>query len=198
MSAEHELTFPLESKEALNWLEVGDKVLINGIIVTGRDVAHKYFVEHPRDELIRKELMPLLKHGCLYHCGPIIERGTRRVISAGPTTSSREEPYQSEVLELFDLAAVIGKGGMGEKTLSGLARTKALYLNAVGGAGSYYAQRLKVVSVFKEEEFGMPEALWVLEVKNFFAVVTMDFRGNTFYNHIQEHSSGKLKNLYLP
>ncbi|PKL12183.1 MAG: fumarate hydrolyase [Spirochaetae bacterium HGW-Spirochaetae-6] len=198
MSAEYELKFPLNDKEALNWLEVGDKVLVNGIIVTGRDMAHKYFVENPQDELIQKELMPLLKQGALYHCGPIIEQGTLRVISAGPTTSSREESYQKEVLSLFDLAAVIGKGGMGERTLAGLGQTKAVYLNAVGGAGSYYAQRLKVLGVFKEAEFGMPEAMWVLEVKNFFTVVTMDFRGNTFYDRIREDSSGKLKDLYLP
>jgi fumarate hydratase class I len=194
MYAEHHLEFPLKNDSVYNQIALGDTVFIDGIIVTGRDLAHKYFLEQMHQEKhIFNALKPYLHHGAIYHCGPIIDLLTKKVIAAGPTTSMREEPYQCEVLSLFQIKAIIGKGGMGEKTLSCLQKSKALYLSAVGGAGSYYAKQLKVMDVFKLEEFGMPEAIWILEAKNFHTTVTMDFSSNSIHKQIESQSKKQLQ-----
>lgn len=198
MPARYELNFPVTSRSILEPIMAGDEVVVSGIIVTSRDVAHKYFTEKLKDEPgIKDKLMPYLKGGAIYHCGPVIDLKSNAVISAGPTTSIREEPYQDKVIESFELGAVIGKGGMGEKTSAALVRNKALYLHAVGGAGSFYAQKLKVLDVLKLKEFGMPEAIWILEVKDFYTVVTMDFHGNNIHREIAEKSLERLKQALI-
>ncbi len=198
MPTKHTLTLPLENKSQLDSIQVGDIVSLDGIIITSRDMAHKFYVENinSNDDVINK-LHDFLKMGAIYHCGPIVNLENNKIISAGPTTSIREEPYQKEVIKLFNLSFVIGKGGMGQKTLEGLKTSKALYLNAIGGAGSFYANNLKVLDVFKLNEFGMPEAIWVLKVKNLFTIATMDFRGKSIYNDIDKMSKSKLKKLLL-
>ncbi len=94
-------------------LRVGDEVTLTGVMVTARDAAHKYMVENPADEM-----RPLLDGSIIYHCGPVVRKdgGEWRFVSAGPTTSIREEPYQATVIEKFGVRGVIGKGGMGAKT----------------------------------------------------------------------------------
>ena len=148
-----ELTFPLSEKQARE-LRIGDEVRITGRIVTARDAAHK-----DRMGKAPKWLKALLKDGCIYHCGPICRKtkGKWEVLAAGPTTSIREEPYQAAVLDRFKVRAVIGKGGMGPKTLEGLKKTGAVYLHAVGGAASLLADRIvEVEDVFMYDEFGAP------------------------------------------
>jgi len=193
MSASHALTLPLTHKSALSAIKPGDAVYLSGIIVTARDMAHHFFTHylhtsHP----VMEQLKPYLERGGIYHCGPVIDLETLRVISAGPTTSIREEPYQAGVVEFFNLAAVIGKGGMGEKTRQALKAQNCLYLNAVGGAGSYYAGRLKVKEVLMLKEFGMPEALWVLEVRDFFTLATMTPSGESLHETLEQKSRAKL------
>jgi fumarate hydratase class I len=181
------------SEDALRALRIGDEVLITGTVVTARDMAHKYMVEQ-RPESLRD----ILEGALIYHCGPIMVRDGEgwRIVSAGPTTSSREEPYQADVLENYRLGGVIGKGGMGEKTSAALKKCGAVYFHAVGGAGTLLAKRVKMVrEVRMLEEFGVPEAFWVLEVQDFPVVVTMDSVGGSLHREVLEASAQKRKDL---
>jgi len=182
------------SEEEIRKLKVGDEVLLSGIIVTARDQAHKLMVEKKPD-FIRK----YLKESVIYHCGPVVKKnkdGSWSFVSAGPTTSIREEPYQADVICEYNVRGVIGKGGMGKKTLEGLKRCGAVYFHAVGGAGTLIANSVKrVVDVFMLEEFGTPEAFWVIEVENFPVVVTMDSHGNSIHEKVMEESKKKFEDL---
>ena len=182
------------SEEEIRKLKVGDEVLLSGIIVTARDQAHKLMVEKKPD-FIRK----YLKESVIYHCGPVVKKnkdGSWSFVSAGPTTSIREEPYQADVICEYNVRGVIGKGGMGKKTLEGLKRCGAVYFHAVGGAGTLIANSVKrVVDVFMLEEFGTPEAFWVIEVEDFPVVVTMDSHGNSIHERVMEESKKKFEDL---
>jgi fumarate hydratase subunit beta len=201
-----ELTFPL-SDAAVRDLKVGDPVSLHGIMVTGRDAAHKWLI----DTFVRKTrppqgddaqaieaLRPLLKGGAIYHCGPVVaglDTKQYKFVAAGPTTSIREEPYQAEVLQHFGLKAVIGKGGMADRTLAACQSIPAVYLHAIGGAATLIAQTvMRVVGVYKLE-FGVPEALWVIEVKAFPAVVTMDSHGRSLHAEVEAQSRAALDRL---
>ena len=174
-------------------LKVGDVVLINGTMHTGRDAFHHYVMHHDLPESLDTE------GAILFHCGPVVmknEDGTYRVTAAGPTTSSREEPYQADVIKKLGLRAIIGKGGMGPKTLKGLQEHGAVYLNAIGGAAQYYARCIKkVTGVDFLEEMGVPEAMWHLEVEAFPAIVTMDSHGNSLHRRIEDDSFTRLSKL---
>ncbi|MDI3257030.1 MAG: fumarate hydratase [Kyrpidia sp.] len=181
------------SEEQVRSLRVGDVVVMNGLIHTGRDALHKYLMDHdsPVD----------LQGGVLYHCGPVMlqdEEGEWHVKAAGPTTSSREEPYQADIIKKFGIRAVIGKGGMGPKTLAALREHGAVYLNAIGGAAQYYARCVKHVEGVDLMEFGIPEAMWHLRVEGFAAIVTMDAHGNSLHADVQERSLAKLAELADP
>lgn len=181
------------SEERLRALRIGDEVLIRGTVVTARDVAHKFMVEKKPDFL-----RPVLQGAVIYHCGPIMKREGDgwRVIAAGPTTSSREEPYQADVIETYRVAGVIGKGGMGEKTSEALRRFGAVYFHAIGGAGSLLAQSVRSVrDVLMLDEFGPPEAFWVLDVEDFPAVVTMDSHGGSLHREVLKASEERLRKL---
>ena len=172
-------------------LKVGDVVVLNGPMFTGRDALHKYLADHdsPVD----------LNGAVIYHCGPVIlkdEDGKWHVKAAGPTTSIREEPYQADLLRKFGIRAVIGKGGMGKKTLKGLEEVGAVYLNAIGGAAQFYAEKITdVTGVDFLEEFGIPEAMWHLQANGFVAVVTMDSHGNSLHAEVEQESGAKLELL---
>jgi fumarate hydratase class I len=182
------------AEETIRSLKVGDEVLLSGTIVTARDAAHKLMVEEKPD-FIR----PHLDGSVIYHCGPVVKKddaGNYSFVAAGPTTSSREEPYQADVVGEYNVKAVIGKGGMGPKTAEGLKKHGAVYLHAVGGAGSLIAQRVtKVETVYKLEEFGTPEAFWVIQVEDFPCVVTMDSHGGSLHKDILEKSEKIAKEL---
>ncbi len=181
------------AEEEIRRLKAGDEVQITGIIVTGRDAAHKYLVEN--DDV---ELKKVLSGTFIYHCGPIVVKENNEYVfkAAGPTTSIREEPYQAEVIRKYGLRGAIGKGGMGKKTLEGLKDYGAVYLHAVGGAAVYIGERIKkVLNVYKLEEFGVPEALWVLEVERFPAVVTMDSSGKSLHEDIYNDSFKEYRDI---
>ncbi len=187
-----EFTFntPL-SEEDVRQLKVGDVVILNGPMYTGRDALHKYLSTHDS---------PVDLHGAaLYHCGPVMlkdDAGKWIVKAAGPTTSIREEPYQADILRKFGVRAVIGKGGMGMKTLAGLKEYGAVYLNAIGGAAQFYAEKFTdVTGVEFLEEMGVPEALWHLTTKGFIAVVTMDSHGGSLHAVVEAASGNKLELL---
>ncbi len=182
------------SEGEIRKLKVGDEVLLSGIIVTARDQAHKLMVEKKPD-FIR----PYLEGSVIYHCGPVVRRepdGSWTFVSAGPTTSIREEPYQADVICEYRVRGVIGKGGMGKKTLEGLKKCGAVYFHAVGGAGTLIANSVKrVVDVFMLEEFGTPEAFWVIEVEDLPLVVTMDSHGKSMHEEVLEKSREKFLEL---
>ncbi len=195
------------SDEAIRDLKVGDSVAISGMMVTGRDAAHKWmidtFIKKTRppqgDDLqVYEELKKLLNGAIIYHCGPVVtglDTKDYKFIAAGPTTSIREEPYQADVMKHFNVKGVIGKGGMGAKTLKGCQDTPAVYFHAIGGAASFLAQTVtKVHGVFKME-FGVPEAMWLIEVKDFPVVVTMDSHGGSQHAVIDDASKKVLDDL---
>jgi fumarate hydratase class I len=182
------LNTPL-SEEDVRSLRVGDVVLINGTIFTGRDAVHKYLYEGGELDIIRG--------GIIYHCGPVVLKTDEgyRVMAAGPTTSIREEPYQADIIRKFNIRAVIGKGGMGPKTLQACKEHGCVYLHAIGGAAQVYALTIKAVKSVHLEQFGSPEAVWEFEVEGFPAVVTMDAHGESLHAKIEEHSRSKLSAL---
>jgi fumarate hydratase class I len=183
-----ELKLPV-SEADIRKLKVGDEVAITGVMITARDAAHKYMVEQ---EAV--EVKDVLKNGMLYHCGPVVKKDDQgwHFIAAGPTTSKREEPYEAEVIERYGVRGVIGKGGMGEQTLAACQKHGAVYLHAIGGLAVILGRSVKKVpAVHKLEEFGVPEAMWVIEVERFPAVVTMDSHGNSLHKEVLENSTAK-------
>ena len=184
------LSYPF-TEEKIRALKLGDEVLISGVIHTGRDAVHKYLHEGG-------QLPPgvSFRDGILYHCGPVVmkqEDGSWKATAAGPTTSTREEPYQWQVIRDFGLRGVIGKGGMGDKTLAACKEYGCVYLHAVGGAAQVLAERIKKVrNVFMMEKFGAPEAIWEFEVEDFPAVVTIDSHGNSLHKEVFEQSKAAL------
>jgi fumarate hydratase class I len=126
------------------------------------------------------------------------KHGNWEVKAAGPTTSIREEPYQADIIKKFGIRAVIGKGGMGQKTLQALQEHGAVYLNAIGGAAQYYADCITKVDGVDFMEFGIPEAMWHLHVKGFAAIVTMDSHGNSLHADVEKSSLEKLAELKEP
>lgn len=201
-----DLTIPI-GETAIRGLHIGDQVRLYGTVITARDAAHKYIVDHfihaptiPESErAVHDELMRLWRGGVIYHCGPVVSQdatGRWRFVAAGPTTSIREEPYEADVIAHFGVRAVIGKGGMGPKTLAACREHGAVYLHAVGGAATLIASSVKeVLAVFKKEEFGVPEAFWVVRVEGFPAVVTMDAHGQSLHETMYQQSAQKLAEL---
>jgi len=185
---EVKLSAPL-SEDAVRSLRVGDVVLISGEVFTGRDAVHAYLMKNPPPVDLRGAV--------LYHCGPVMlkEGDEWMVKAAGPTTSSREEPYQATVIEKYGVRAVIGKGGMGAKTLAALQKSGAVYLNGIGGAAQFYARTVEKVLGVHLMEFGIPEAMWHLRVKDFAAIVTMDAHGNSLHVGIERETGEKLAEL---
>ena len=188
-----ELKLPV-SEESIRNLKVGDFVELTGRMITGRDAAHKWLIDGHREEVA-----PYLAGTVIYHCGPVVaenEDGSYDFVAAGPTTSIREEPYQADVIGQYGLRGVIGKGGMGKKTLDGLSEHGALYLHAVGGAAQVLARAVKrVEQVFMLEEFGVPEALWVIEVEKFPVMVTMDSHGGSLHEEVERKSQEEFERL---
>jgi fumarate hydratase class I len=201
-----DVTLPV-SPDIVRELHVGDPVNLSGVMLTGRDAAHKWLVETfikktrspAGDDLeVERAIRPLLDGGAIYHCGPVVAGlATKdyRFVAAGPTTSTREEPYQADVMREFQLRAVIGKGGMGPKTLAGCAETPGVYLHAIGGAATLIAQTVRRVLGVHKLDFGVPEAMWVIEVQDFPAVVTMDSHGQSLHAEIETRSAEKLAEL---
>jgi fumarate hydratase class I len=180
------------SEDVVRRLKVGDVVLVQGEVFTGRDAVHAHLLKHEP---------PVDLHGAiLYHCGPVAlrEDGRWRITAAGPTTSMREEPYQGEIIRRYGVRAVIGKGGMGSKTLAAMRDYGAVYLNAIGGAAQYYARCIEDVLGVYLLEFGIPEAMWHLRVKDFPAMVTMDAHGNSLHEDVERASAVLLERLADP
>ncbi len=179
------LRTPLTKEQVLD-LKVGDVVLVSGLVYTGRDAVHAH--------LINNDAPVDLNGSVIYHCGPVVmkEGDGWKITAAGPTTSIREEPYQAEIIRKFGVRAVIGKGGMGGQTLSELQESGAVYLNAIGGAAQFYARTIERVEGVSLMDFGTPEAMWHLTVKDFPAIVTMDAHGNSLHKNVEQMSAKEL------
>jgi fumarate hydratase class I len=182
---------PPLSGEQVRALKVGDVVLITGDLFTGRDAVHAHLMSNPLPEGVD------LRGAVLYHCGPVmLQSGDAWTVkAAGPTTSSREEPYQAHVIKTFGVRAVIGKGGMGAKTLAALKENGAVYLNAIGGAAQYYARSIDKVLGVSLLDLGIPEAMWKLHVHDFMAIVTMDAHGNSLHALVEKETGEHLEEL---
>jgi fumarate hydratase subunit beta len=186
-----QLTTPF-TEEKIRGLKVGDMVEITGVVFTGRDAVHKWLHDGAEPPVSFKD-------GIIYHCGPVVMKkdGKWVVTAAGPTTSIREEPYQAGIIERFGLRAVIGKGGMGEKTRLACQKFGCAYLHAVGGAAQVLAEAIKEVeTVYGLEQFGSPEAIWQLRVEKFPVVVTIDAHGNSLHKDIEAESALHLSEIH--
>lgn len=201
-----ELTIPI-SDEDIRSLKAGDNVALTGVMLTGRDAVHKWMIETfikktraPQgDDLeVYEAIKPLAEGGVIYHCGPVVsglDTGDYKFVAAGPTTSIREEPYQGDVMRHFNMKGVIGKGGMGAQTLAACNEVPCVYFHAVGGAASLIAQSVETVLGVHKMDFGVPEAIWVLQVKEFPVVVTMDSHNTSLHAEVEEKSTAKLADL---
>ncbi|HVG17437.1 MAG TPA: FumA C-terminus/TtdB family hydratase beta subunit [Blastocatellia bacterium] len=189
--SERRLTAPIDEGQVRS-LKVGDVVIISGEMYTGRDAVHSYLMKHepPAD----------LNGSVLYHCGPVVMKnnGSYKITAAGPTTSIREEPYQADIIKRYGVRAVMGKGGMGKRTLEAMGEAGAVYLNAIGGAAQYYARCIEQVLDVSLMEFGIPEAMWHLRVRDFPAIVTMDSHGNSLHADVEKASAVMLEKLAAP
>ncbi len=185
-----ELKYPFDEKQ-VRALKAGDAVSITGLIHTGRDKFHKYFADgHPIDVDFRD--------GALYHCGPVIvkEKGEWTVKAAGPTTSVRENPYESAFIAASGVRLIIGKGGMDAATLAAMKEHGCVYIQAVGGAAALSAAAVrKVTGVSYLEEFGAAEACWHFDVVDFRGVVGMDAHGRSLFAEVGAASKAKLDDL---
>jgi fumarate hydratase class I len=179
-------------EEDVRALKVGDVVLISGEMYTGRDAVHSHLMKH--------DPPASLQGSVLYHCGPVVMKanGNYKITAAGPTTSIREEPYQGDIIKRYGVRAVIGKGGMGKRTLDAMKEAGAVYLNAIGGAAQYYARCIDEVLGVELMEFGIPEAMWHLRVHDFPAIVTMDAHGNSLHADVEKASAIMLEKLAAP
>ncbi len=201
-----ELTIPIQD-DAIRDLKVGEPVTLTGVMLTGRDAVHKWMIEtfvkkirEPQgdDMKVYAAIKPVLDGGVIYHCGPVVsglDTGDYTFVAAGPTTSIREEPYQGDVMRHFNMKGVIGKGGMGAKTLAACHEVPGVYFHAVGGAASLIAQSVEKVLGVHKLDFGVPEAIWVLQVKQFPVVVTMDAHNNSLHAEVEQKSQGILSDL---
>ena len=182
------------SEEQIRSIRAGDVVVVNGMVHTGRDALHHYLLHNDSPADLNGQI--------LYHCGPVMiknDKGEWTVTGAGPTTSIREEPYQADIIGRFGIRAVIGKGGMGAKTLKGLQEHGAVYLNAIGGAAQVYADNIKKVEgVDLLEKLGIPEAMWHLRVNGFATICTMDSHGNSMHREIDQSSLAELGRFAEP
>jgi len=176
---ERVLTTPI-AEEDVRALRAGDVIYVSGLLFTARDEAHRVLLE-------RGAPFPL-EGLALFHCGPVVQKVGEawRVVAAGPTTSARMELFQADFLEKFRSRVIIGKGGMGERTLKALSQVGAVYTHFTGGAGALAAQAIRrVKEVHFLEELGIPEAVWVFEVERFGPlVVAMDAHGRSLYQDL--------------
>jgi fumarate hydratase class I len=201
-----EIKIPIDNK-TIRSLKVGDPVALTGVILTGRDAVHKWMIETfvtksrpPQDDDLEvyQAIKPLLDGGVIYHCGPVVsglDSGNYRFVAAGPTTSIREEPYQGDVMRHFNMKGVIGKGGMGATTLAACQEVPGVYFHAVGGAATLIAESVVQVQTVHKMVFGVPEAIWVLQVEKFPVVVTMDSHGKSIHANIEAKSKTVLAEL---
>lgn len=175
MSQPIKLTTPLTEKD-VEKLSIGDKVLLTGVLYTGRDAAHKRLFELLKEG---REIPIDITGQVIYYVGPTPAKPGRPIGSAGPTTSYRMDPYAPKLIEL-GLKGMIGKGNRSQAVIDAMKKFKAVYFGATGGAGALIAKRIKKAEVVAYPDLG-PEAIRRLEVEDFPVTVINDTRGNDLY-----------------
>jgi fumarate hydratase subunit beta len=192
---EYHMATPVSEEEARR-LRVGDTLYLSGVVFTARDEAHKRALEYVREG----KVFPISAEGlAMFHCGPIAQRIDLgwRIVSAGPTTSTRMEMFEADFLDRFKVRVIIGKGGMGKRTTEAMARVGAVYCAFTGGAGALGAEAVQSVKGVEWLDLGMPEALWILEVKAFGPLtVAIDAHGNNLYEEVTRRVEENLKRIY--
>ncbi|MFW9916625.1 MAG: FumA C-terminus/TtdB family hydratase beta subunit [Candidatus Thorarchaeota archaeon] len=181
--AEYHFNTPL-SEDDVRQLDIGDTVYLSGEMFLSRDEAHERALEYYKEG---KEL-PIPTEGLpVYHCGPVVRKkeGEWEVVAAGPTTSTRMDLFEAEYIEKFKVRAVIGKGGMGDRTAEAMKKFGCVYLAFTGGAAVLAARRIKKVKGFYWEDLGTPEGMWHFEIEEFGPmIVGIDTKGNSLYKDV--------------
>lgn len=193
--AEYHLTTPV-SEEEIRKLRTGDILHISGRLISARDAGHRRALEYINSG---KPLPVDFSGMALYHVGPVVRKvgETWEIISAGPTTSARLEMYEAEFIEKTGVRIIIGKGGMGDKTTEVCKRFGAVYTIFTGGAGALAAKAIEEVEKVEWLDLGVPEALWVLKVKEFGPLtVIIDSTGKNFYSDARKQVEENLKKAY--
>ncbi len=190
------LNTPFDKEDILN-LKVGDTVYITGNMFTARDEAHLEMLKLHKEG---KEIPFKPGDMALFHCGPVVQKKNDewKIVSAGPTTSIRMEIFEDEFLKTFEVRMIIGKGGMGDRTLTALEEVGSVYVHYTGGAGALAAKAIKKVTcVYWLRELGIPEAAWILDVEEFGPLsVTMDAHGNSLYVDLGKKVKKNLEKIH--
>lgn len=192
--AEYHFTTPI-SKEDVQKLKIGDVIYISGTVFTARDEAHERALE-----MFKKgEKMPIDFEGlAVYHCGPVVRQigDEWEIVAAGPTTSTRLDMFEDEFIKAFKVNVVIGKGGMGERTVKAMKEYKAVYTAFVGGAAVVAAKGIKCVKEVHWLDLGTPECLWVLEVEKFGPlIVGIDTYGDSLFQNVADKAQENLSKI---
>ena len=176
MNSAKKVILPLTENDARK-LKAGDRLLLNGVIWTARDAAHKRLITM----LDAGEALPVdLNDQLVYFVGPCPAPPGRPIGSAGPTTSGRMDAYSPRLIRECGLRGMIGKGNRSQAVIDAMKEKGAVYLAATGGAGALIAQCIEKCDLIAFPELG-PEAIYRLEVKDFPVVVAIDSEGNTLY-----------------
>ncbi len=191
---EHHIKTPIQ-KEEIQKLELGDTVYISGNIFTARDAAHTKMLELHE----KKEPIPFNPgEMAMFHCGPLVKKidGSYTVISAGPTTSARLTSIEPPFMRAFGTKVVIGKGGMGTKTVDAMKELGAVYLSYPGGVGALAAERItNVEDVYWLDELGMPEAVWLLNVERFGPMIVGITKGKSLYDEVEKEVKKRMAKI---
>ncbi|MHA2238673.1 MAG: FumA C-terminus/TtdB family hydratase beta subunit [Candidatus Hodarchaeales archaeon] len=189
--AEYHFTTPITKKDVKK-LRIGDVIYVSGICFTARDEAHERALEMAK----KGEKMPIDFEGlAVYHCGPVVRKvgDTWEIVAAGPTTSTRMDIFEDKFIKEFKVNVVIGKGGMGERTVKAMKKEKAVYTAFVGGAAVVAAKGIKRVKEVHWLDLGTPECLWVLEVEKFGPlIVGIDTHGDSLFQNVADQAHKNL------
>ncbi|MDQ1280099.1 MAG: fumarate hydratase subunit beta [Thermoproteota archaeon] len=182
---EYHLWTPLSEKDVRK-LKIRDVVYISGVMFTARDSAHERALEYFGEG----RNLPIDTNGvALFHSGPLVREvdGRYEVVSAGPTTSARMEVFEEVFIEKSGIRIIIGKGGMGAKTVEAMKKFGVVYCAFTGGTGALAAKAIKAVKSVEWLDLGMPEALWTLVVEDFGPlIVAIDSFGNNLYANVMD------------
>jgi len=193
--AVHKLKTPISEKD-IRRLKVNDVLYITGTMVTARDAAHKRALDFFKEG---KKLPIDLEGLAVFHCGPIVKKEEEKwvVVAAGPTTSTRMDLFEDELIKNFKARVIVGKGGMGKRTTDAMKKYGAVYGAFTGGAAILAANAIKEVKKVEWFDLGMPEALWIFEVEEFGPLtVAIDAHGNNLFEEVEKKVEAARPKIY--
>lgn len=193
--AVYKLTTPLQESD-IRKMKVNDVLYVSGTMVTARDQAHRRALEYSKQG---KSLPVELEGLAVFHCGPIVKKKGDKwtVVAAGPTTSTRMDIFEDEIIKRFKVRVIIGKGGMGKRTTDAMEKYGAVYGAFTGGAAVLAAKAIKEISRVEWLDLGTPEAMWIMKVEEFGPLaVAIDSHGNNLFADIQNRTEENRKSIY--